>query len=282
MKKLMLLLFALSGMLYTFSQDSIFLVNNNIIAAKITDINSEEVTFKKINNFDGPNYHEKKKNILHIRYSNGDIEFYEESENFGAGKLAEHGVPATIILISGKVIPCEIMDISNLCVIYKEKSTDENTLVVMKSFVDTIWKKDSSFSTFSKEGQEFLHAKPVPKPEAPKEAPVAKTEGDKKTNTSLPETKPKEEGPKSTSTSDKTKTTLKGDCELLDKDGNLIKTKDVIVDTKNRRISYVDQYNKIVTKLFGDIVMIYYKRGNNNRTPLDLTGQFDIDDLEQK
>ena len=55
-----------------------------------------------------------------------------------------------------------------------------------------------------------------------------------------------------------------------------------MVDLKNRRVTYVDQYNKIVTKNFGEIVMIYYKRGNNNRTPLDLTGQFEIDDLEEK
>ncbi len=280
MKKLTLLVGILLGCFFSYGQDSIFLVNNTIIPAKITDINAEEITFKKLSNADGPNYHEKKKNILHIRYSNGDIEFYEERENFGAGNQSEHGEAATIVLISEKAIPCEIMDISELCIIYKERNSDDNTLVVMKSFVDKIWKTDSSFSTFSKEGQEYKHAKPVAKQEPKKEEQVTKNEENK--TATLPAEKTKDEGPKASASSDKTRKILKGDCELLDSDGNPIKTKDVMIDIKNRRVSYVDQYNKIVTKHFGEIVMIYYKRGNNPRTALDLTGQFELDDLEEK
>lgn len=259
MKKILLIL--LLGLAFTFtgwSQDSIYLVNNNVIAAKITFINPDDIEYKKPNNFEGPTYRERKSNILRVRYSNGDIEFYEETEYFGTGSNAslkiERGEPATIVLLSDKIITGEIMDISNLCVVYKEKSEDENALVVMKSSIERIWKKDSSYSTFGKDGQEFKHPKPAPKLEIAKEETPTKTEDPATTKTTDP-VKPKEELPaKPVNSGDKKEN--KGNCQLITAEGDFIDGKNLLVNYTKKTVSFIDQFGKPVTKTFKEVSVI--------------------------
>ncbi len=282
MKKIILFLFLLTGFISLHSQDSIYLVNNTIVAAKITYINTDDIEYKKSNNFEGPTYREKKSNILRVRYSNGDVEFYEETEYFGSGvegangkrSLAiEHGEKATIVLITERLIPCEIMDISDLCVVYKEKSESENAFVLMKSSIDKIWKKDSSYSTFSKDGKEFKHPKPQPIPVAVKEEPPVKVEeppvkkvepanttttNNNTTNTgtsSTTETKKKEEpATKPSSSSDKKE--AKGNCQMITAEGDFIDGKNVQVNYTKKTVTYIDQFNKIITHTFKEISVI--------------------------
>lgn len=58
------------------SQDTIFKKNGSQIAAKIIEINSSDVKFKKFNNPEGPLYTETKTEILRIKYFNGHIDTF--------------------------------------------------------------------------------------------------------------------------------------------------------------------------------------------------------------
>jgi len=268
MLKIFILNLILFSLILARAQDSIYLVNSSVIPAKITYINPDDIEYKKPNNFDGPTYREKKSNILRVRYSNGDIEFYTETENFGSGRYngkgsvleVEHGEPATIVLISDKVIPCEIMDISDLCIVYKEKAEDENALVVMKSSVDKVWKKDSSFSTFAKDGQEYRHPKPLPKPAPLKEdQPAVTTDENKPPGKTNPETKPGD----ATTTPAVTKTSTSGDkkvskgnCQLITAEGDFIDGKNVQVNYTKRTVTYINQFGKIITLSFKEVVVV--------------------------
>jgi hypothetical protein len=263
MKKIILLLNIMTWGIFTYAQDSIYLVSNTVVAAKITYINTDDIEYKKPNNFDGPTYREKKSNILRVRYSNGDIEFYQEQEYFGAGGKSalavERGEPATIVLLSEKAIRCEIMDISNLCVVYKEKAEDEYALVLMKSSIDRIWRKDSSYSTFAKDGQEYKHPKPLPKPAPIKEdpSPPVATETRKpvpeKAPEKTPDTKPKEEAAK-TPPGDRKES--KGSCQLITTDGDYIDGKNLQINYTKKTLTYIDQFGKIVTHTFQEIPVI--------------------------
>ncbi len=53
------------------AQDSIFKTNGNIVAAKILEISSTEIKYKKFEFLDGPTYVENKTSIKSIRYANG-------------------------------------------------------------------------------------------------------------------------------------------------------------------------------------------------------------------
>lgn len=253
-----LLLFA-SGWLQ--AQDSIYLVSNKAIAAKIIEVNAENLGYKKPNYLDGPTYYEKKTNILRVRYSNGDIEFYEETENFGGsggdGKSAavlnvDKGEKAVIMLLSEKTIPCEILDISNLCVVYKEKEDDATPLVFMKSSIDRIWKEDSSYLTFDKEGVASLHPKPAAKPQGvvgePEPDPTPKTPEPVK-----PDPSPQ---PNNTPSSAKDKKESKGNCQLITNTGDFIDARDVQVNRSKKTITYIDQFNNVTTKTFKEVNVI--------------------------
>jgi hypothetical protein len=74
MKQLLLLslLFLLSKS--TFSQDTIVMLSGKLIAAKVLEINSTEVKYKKYEMPDGPDYIEEKSKIKLIRYKNGTID----------------------------------------------------------------------------------------------------------------------------------------------------------------------------------------------------------------
>ncbi|MCW3086035.1 MAG: hypothetical protein JWP12_3401 [Bacteroidetes bacterium] len=53
------------------AQDSIFKTNGNVVAAKILEISSTEIKYKKYQFLDGPTYVENKTSIRSIKYSNG-------------------------------------------------------------------------------------------------------------------------------------------------------------------------------------------------------------------
>ncbi len=81
------LLLALSG----FAQDKIYFKNGNTEAAKILEINKDDVAFKKNSNPDGPTYRELKTKIDKIVYANGT------TENFGFMKVEQIKIaPATL------------------------------------------------------------------------------------------------------------------------------------------------------------------------------------------
>lgn len=70
MKKLIILFFVL--LIHdVFSQDTIYLKDGSKYAAKIIEINANDIKYKKFNNQDGPLYSDSKTNIIKIRYENG-------------------------------------------------------------------------------------------------------------------------------------------------------------------------------------------------------------------
>jgi hypothetical protein len=68
-------LFLLSD--FSFSQDTIVKINGEVVLAKISEINPNEIKYKKFSFQDGPTYIENKKGIRYIRFANGLREDFE-------------------------------------------------------------------------------------------------------------------------------------------------------------------------------------------------------------
>ena len=70
-----------------FSQDKIYKTDGSVIAAKILEINTKTITYKKSNYLEGPSYVIEKNDVKHILLQNGDIEEYSSYLPNGDGKL---------------------------------------------------------------------------------------------------------------------------------------------------------------------------------------------------
>ncbi|MCF6307086.1 MAG: hypothetical protein L3J09_03925 [Flavobacteriaceae bacterium] len=81
-KLLILLLVAiLSFPSISYSQDIIVKKNGDSIYSKIIEIGLNEISFKKTNNLEGPNYKIAKKEIYKLIFENGTSEIYEQQES---------------------------------------------------------------------------------------------------------------------------------------------------------------------------------------------------------
>lgn len=80
MKRIAFILLFISAISSGFSQDTIFKRNNDTIIAKVLEINSTEVKYKKFNFQDGPVYVEEKLNIEIIIFSNGMKQTFEKQK----------------------------------------------------------------------------------------------------------------------------------------------------------------------------------------------------------
>lgn len=58
----------------SYSQDTIYKLSNEAIAAKILEINDQNIKFKKFSNLDGPLYSELKSEIYYIKYQNCSVD----------------------------------------------------------------------------------------------------------------------------------------------------------------------------------------------------------------
>ena len=67
--------------LNSFSQDLIKTYNNDVISAKIEEIKTETITYKKFNNLSGPVYHINKTEVFKIIFENGVIETFDNKPN---------------------------------------------------------------------------------------------------------------------------------------------------------------------------------------------------------
>ena len=80
MKKLVLLLSAfLFGSFVVSAQDMITKKDGTDIEAKVLEVTQDEVKYVKVSNPDGPTYLLNKKDVLLIRYENGEKEIFSES-----------------------------------------------------------------------------------------------------------------------------------------------------------------------------------------------------------
>lgn len=82
MKKYLFVCLCYLTMSFSYSQDIITTKSGEDIKAKVLELNTTEIKFKKIDNIEGPTFSILKSEILLVRYSNGtkDI-FYEKTEN---------------------------------------------------------------------------------------------------------------------------------------------------------------------------------------------------------
>ena len=80
MKKISLLLIFTFFTSSFFAQDTIFKRNNDKVIAKITEITTTEIKYKRFDNQDGPLYVDRKGEIAMISYSNGMKEKFEEEK----------------------------------------------------------------------------------------------------------------------------------------------------------------------------------------------------------
>lgn len=81
MKTIFFLLFVLFGMNHVFSQDTIRFLNNTIKVVKVTEINVDDIKYKRFDNPDGPLYVSSKSEIESIKFSNGLVETFKLTVN---------------------------------------------------------------------------------------------------------------------------------------------------------------------------------------------------------
>ena len=79
MKKLLLTIILLISVFGLFAQDSIVKINDEIISAKVLEIGTDNVKYKKFSNIDGPLYTISKDEIREIIFENGDKESFSNS-----------------------------------------------------------------------------------------------------------------------------------------------------------------------------------------------------------
>ena len=80
MKKIITLLSAMFCVLTIFAQDIIITKDSKRIEAKILEVSSTEIKYKKQTNIDGPTFVELLSNVSAIMYSNGDVESFNSDD----------------------------------------------------------------------------------------------------------------------------------------------------------------------------------------------------------
>lgn len=76
---ILLLLILSIGCFQLKAQDLIVKTNRDTIKARITEVGTNAISFKKWNNQDGPTFVESKSDILFIKYSNGEVQQFAKS-----------------------------------------------------------------------------------------------------------------------------------------------------------------------------------------------------------
>lgn len=81
MKKLSILTVSVIFSTFLYAQDTIVKINGDKIFAKILEITTTEIKYKKFDFQDGPSYIESKSNVQLIKYANGSKEVIEQQIN---------------------------------------------------------------------------------------------------------------------------------------------------------------------------------------------------------
>src|SRR5687767_15569418 len=76
MKKILLSLLGILVMHIANAQDTIVLKNNTVIKAKVIEIGTTEIKYKKIENLDGPTYNIKRSEVQMVKYENGSTDTF--------------------------------------------------------------------------------------------------------------------------------------------------------------------------------------------------------------
>ena len=76
MRKIAIVILLAIGLNVVNAQDIIITKDSKKINAKVTEINENDIRYKKYENLDGPSYSMKKSEIASILYENGDVEVF--------------------------------------------------------------------------------------------------------------------------------------------------------------------------------------------------------------
>lgn len=81
MKKIIILISLISISLIGYTEDIIVFKDGKIVRAKIFEISSTDLKYKKVSNLDGPMYAIKTNEILSVAYENGDYDYFDNSNS---------------------------------------------------------------------------------------------------------------------------------------------------------------------------------------------------------
>lgn len=79
MKNLIMLLLPLTLPVMAYSQDIIITKKTEKIEAKIVEVSSNEIKYKKLNNLEGPTFILSSSEIVTVIYENGEVQVFEDS-----------------------------------------------------------------------------------------------------------------------------------------------------------------------------------------------------------
>lgn len=88
MKKVVFLIFLLCSVCFVSAKDIIVLKNAEVVEAKILEVSSTEIKYKRLNNLNGPTFSVNISEVSTVVYENGDVESFAKKEQVG-GNLTE-------------------------------------------------------------------------------------------------------------------------------------------------------------------------------------------------
>jgi hypothetical protein len=91
MRKLFIILFFVSGFIPSFSQDEMTFRTGETLKAKIIEVGSVDIVYKKAENLSGPSYTVSKDKVFMIKYENGT------KDVFGTEKTSAAATPDAVI-----------------------------------------------------------------------------------------------------------------------------------------------------------------------------------------
>ena len=75
--------------------DQLVLRNGDVIEAKVKEVGVNEIRYKKCDRPDGPDYTISKRDVLSIKYSNGEIERFTTGANSSSSNNTSYNSPTT-------------------------------------------------------------------------------------------------------------------------------------------------------------------------------------------
>ncbi len=109
MMKNFFILLSLVGITSANAQDVIMLIKGGSIQAKVQEIKSKEIVYKKFSNVNGPNYYINIEDVEKINYESGAVDVFEANPN--AGTAFSYNAKKTESFFGNNIISINVPDI---------------------------------------------------------------------------------------------------------------------------------------------------------------------------
>ncbi|RQW79528.1 MAG: hypothetical protein EHM79_20615, partial [Geobacter sp.] len=129
----------------SFSQDKVYKTDNSIIEAKVQEVGSSDIKYRKFSNPEGPVYVVRKEEVSMIVYENGEKEIYNQGQPKQQGNTVQNTPPPTpvngnsdlIVPVSGDDISCIIDKIDKTSIYYhiQKKGPDLAGKIAVKNVI---------------------------------------------------------------------------------------------------------------------------------------------------